>query len=42
MNAASMIDNTVKTAWDTQPFNPFNIDPTMLTYDKSEGDKNAE
>ena len=42
MNAASTIDNTVKTTWDTQPFNPFNVNPTTPTYDKTEGDKNTE
>ena len=42
MNTVSTIDNTVKTTWDAQPFHPFNIDPTMLTYDKTEGDKNTE
>ena len=42
MNTVSTIDNTVKTTWDTQPFNPFNINPTTLTYDKTEGDKNTE
>ena len=42
MNTVSMIDNTVKTTWDTQPFNPFNIDPTNLTYDKTEGTKMTE
>ena len=32
-------DNTVKTTWDTQPFNPFNQN---LTYDKTEGTKMTE
>ena len=32
-------DNTVKTTWDTHPFNPFNQN---LTYDKTEGDKMTE
>ncbi len=33
------IDNTIKTTWDTQPFNPFNQN---LTYDKTEGAKMTE
>ena len=33
------IDTTVKTTWDTQPFNPFNQN---LTYDKTEGIKMTE
>ena len=39
---AAPIDNTVKTTWDTQPFNPFNINPTTPADDKTEGDKNTE
>ena len=35
MNATSAIDNTVKTSWDTQPFNPFGITPAYLTYDNN-------
>ena len=35
------IDNTVKTTWDTQPFNPLNINKN-LTYDKTEGTKMTE
>ena len=34
-----MLDNTVKTTWDTHPFNPFNQN---LIYDKTEGDKMTE
>ena len=34
-------DNTVKTTWDTQPFNPLNINKN-LTYDKTEGTKMTE
>ena len=34
-------DNTVKTTWDTQPFNPMNINKN-LTYDKTEGTKMTE
>ncbi len=41
-NTVSTIDNTVKTTWDTHPFNPFNITPRYLTYDKTEGDKMTE
>ena len=33
------LGNTVKTTWDTHPFNPFNQN---LTYDKTEGDKMTE
>ena len=42
MNTVSTIDNPVKTTWDTHPFNPFNITPSYLTYDKTEGDKMTE
>ena len=42
MNTVSMIDSTVKTTWDTQPFNPFNVNPSYLTYDKTEGTKMTE
>ena len=42
MNTVSTIDNTVKTTWDTHPFNHFNLNPTYLTYDKTEGDKMTE
>ena len=34
-------DNTVKTTWDTQRFNPLNINKN-LTYDKTEGTKMTE
>ena len=34
-------DNTVKTTWETQPFNPLNINKN-LTYDKTEGTKMTE
>ena len=39
MNTVSTIDNTVKTTWDTHPFNPFNQN---LIYDKTEGEKMTE
>ena len=35
------IDNTVKTTWDTQPFNPFNQNKNLI-YDKTEGTKMTE
>jgi hypothetical protein len=34
-------DNTVKTTWDTQPFNPMNINKNLI-YDKTEGTKMTE
>ncbi len=42
MNPVSTIDNTVKTTWDTQPFNTFNITPSYLAYDKTDGEKMTE
>ena len=35
------IDNTMKTTWDTQPFNPMNINKNLI-YDKTEGTKMTE
>ena len=35
------IDNTVKTTWETQPFNPFNQNKNLI-YDKTEGTKMTE
>ena len=35
------IDNTVKTTWDTQPFNPFNQNKNLI-YGKTEGTKMTE
>ena len=35
------IDNTVKTTWETQPFNPFNQNKNLI-YDKTEGIKMTE
>ena len=34
-------DNTVKTTWETQPFNPFNQNKNLI-YDKTEGIKTTE
>ena len=37
MNTVSTIENTVKTTWDTHPFNLVNINANYLTYDKTDG-----
>ena len=38
-STGQLIDNTIKTTWDTQPFTPFNQN---LTYDTTEGTKMPE
>ncbi len=39
MNTWGTRDNTAKTTWDAQPFNLFNLNPSYLTYDKTDGGK---